>query len=269
MKRHLFLERYLAGEHVTVWRELRDLGDKVLDEPLRSEALEVCREIVRRVRFNLRTLHARLVDLAYEFEEPSNALVDADPAAAAEVDVLEQMLGAFPLIARIWYQTFASVNFSQAEHQRVYRGGIRPRAESGILGLGSHPVLVFQSLKACRAQLQLMAAQQEEHIRQMEECGWEELAEASYTGKFLPLGGWASNCEPKGFRLPCFGIDGVICNDGGGDVYFVDKLRFAFRWGGFPFWQWSFKRRDSYSPGEYRPEFKKLLPLLKEGLLDL
>jgi hypothetical protein len=85
----------------------------------------------------------------------------------------------------------------------------------------------------------------------------------------LPLGGWASNCEPKGFQLPCSGVDAVIYNDGGGDTYFVDELRSAFRWGGFPFWQRSLKKSDFYSPMEYRPNFEKLLPVLKEGLMEL
>jgi len=266
MARSRFLERYLTGEHVPVWRELIELGDKVLDEPLRAEALGVCEEIVRRARVNLRTLHGRLLELGYEFADPHAALVDAGPDAAAEIEKVEQELGAFPVFARVWYQTFASINFCQAEQQRVYKEGIRPPEGPDIFGLGSHPVLIFQSLDRCQAQLQHMATEQEEHIRQMKESGEEEPSES---GQFLPLGGWASNCDPKGFTLPCFGIDGVIYNDGGGDTYFVDELRSAFHWGGFPFWQWVFKKRDSYSPMEYRPSFEKLLPVLKEGLLKL
>ncbi|HEX4611722.1 MAG TPA: hypothetical protein VH092_26230 [Urbifossiella sp.] len=111
-----FLDRYLAGAHVAVWRELIDLGDKILEEPLRSEALRVCEEIVRRARLNLHTLRARLPELGYEFADPASALVDAGPDAGAEIDAMEQELGAFPLIARVWYRTVAAVDFRQAEH---------------------------------------------------------------------------------------------------------------------------------------------------------
>lgn len=269
MGKSSFLERYLAGEHVPVWRELIELGPKVLDDPLRTDALAVCEEIVRRAHANLLTLQVHLKDLGYEFADPHVALIDAGAGAIDEIAKAERELGAFPLIARVWYQTFASVDFCQADHQRAYWEGIRPPEGPDIFGLGSHPVLIFQSFEDARAQLQHMAAEKEEYIRQMKEDGWDESSEHVESGKFFPLGGWASNCEPKGFPLPSCGIDGVIYNDGGVDTYFVDELRSAFRWGGFPFWQWVFTEQDFYSPMEYRPNFEKLLPVLKEGLLEL
>jgi hypothetical protein len=251
-----FLERYQTGELVSVWSELIDFGREVLEKPLRSEALEVCEEIVRRARLNLRMLHTRLLDLGYEFAEPHAALVDAAPDAGIQIEEFERKFGTFPLIARVWYQTLGSVNFCQAVRQRAYRQGVRPPAGPDIFGLGSHPVLIFQSLERCREQLHQMAAQQEEYICQMKEG---ESGECVRAYQFLPLGGWASNCEPKGFRLPCSGVDAVIYNDGGGDIYFVDELRSAFRWGGFPFWQSSLQKPDFDSPMEYRPNFAKLL----------
>src|SRR5262245_51509954 len=115
-----FLPRYLAGEHLAVWRELIEMGREVLEEPLRSEALAVCQEIVRRARLNLRTLYTRLLDLGYEFAEPHAALVDAAPDAGTQIEEFERKLGRSPLIARVWYQTLGSVNFCQAERQRAY-----------------------------------------------------------------------------------------------------------------------------------------------------
>jgi hypothetical protein len=285
-----FLERYLAGEHVPVWRELIELGGNVCNEPLRSEALRVCEEIVRRARFNLRTLHARLLDLGYVFEDPSNSLVHAGPDAGVEIDKIEQELGALPLIARVWYRTFGSVNFCQAEHERMfkYTGDMRPPHGPDIFGLGSSCVLFFHSLDGCRAERQRMDAEREESLRQMDAETKEYFREMAAqldeerrqneeepvkSRQFLPLGGSASNCEPKGFELPCVGVDGVIYDDDIGDgtsgTYFLDELREAFHWGGFPFWKSIFTNRDFYLPIHYRPNYEKLLPVLKDGLLEL
>lgn len=264
-----FFERYQAGAYVPVWRELIALGSEVRDEPLRSEAISVCVEIVQRARHNLRTLHVRLRELGYEFADSDGALVDASSDAEADIETVEREFGVLPLIAHKWYATLASVNFCQAEKQRVYRQAIQPPAGPDIFGLGSHPVLIFQSLTCCREQVQQMTTEREEHSRQMKESEWEEPSDANEVRQFLPLGGWASNCEPKGFPLPCEAVDAVIYNDGGGDIYFVDELRLAFRWGGFPFWQWGLQKPNFYSPFEYRPNSQKLLPLLKEGLLEL
>ncbi len=239
------------------------------DEPLRSEAISVCEEIVRRAQLNLRILHARLLELGYEFADPENSLVDAPPNAEADIETVERELGMLPLIARKWYATLASVNFCQSEKQRVFWQEVHPPAGPDIFGLGSHPVLIFQSLSSCRQQLQQMTIERQEHVRQMKEKVLERPYETNRVGHFLPLGGCASNCEPKGFWLPCEAVDGVIYDDGDGDTYFVDELRLAFRWGGFPFWQWGLKKPDFYSPYEYRPNFEKLLPLLKEGFVEL
>jgi hypothetical protein len=266
-----YFDRYMAGEHVLVWQELIALGDQVRQEPLLSESLRVCTELVRRVRLNLRTLHCRLQELGYQFADPEASLLDATECAIDKVREVERQLGVFPLLARVWYQTFDSVDFRQAESQlRVYDYGIRPPAGPDIFGLGSHPVLIFQGLDRCNEQLRQMDAEEEKHLQAVKEWGPEyQPLDEGPSGPFLPLGGWASNCEEKGFRLPCLGIDGVLYNDGGGDTYMADELRRAFQWGGFPFWQWAFKKADFYAPYQYRPNIEKLLPILKEGLVEL
>lgn len=263
----MYFDRYLGGDHLAVWRELINLGDAVLEEPLRSDALRVCEEVVRRARVNLQTLHCRLLNLGYEFAEPAVALVDAGADAVRQVDEFEREVGAIPLVARVWYQAFQSVDFSQADSQRACRDTITPPPAPDVFGLGSHLVLIFQSLTRAREQLMVLSAEYKERLEQVP--NQEEYGLSEEYGNYLLSGGWASNCEPKGFVLPARGIDAVFYNDGGGDTYFVDQLRKAFEWGGFPFWQWSLKKRKFYSPCEYKPNFARLLPILKEGLLPL
>jgi hypothetical protein len=266
-KRRPFCDRYQAGEHVAVWRELIAPGEAVRHEPLLSDATAVCNEIVRRAQINLRLLHRRLLDLGYEFAEPQAALKDAAEEAPSRIDAFENEFGRIPVIARSWYSTFESVNFCQADRQQASRKGGFPPSAPDINGLGSHPVLFFQGLERSREQFETLKAEHGESAKEARELG-----HAYYPTEFgshLFLGGWASNSDPKGFALPCMGIDGVIFNDGGGDTYFVDELRQAFQWGGFPFWQWGLKKPKFYAPMEYRPNFEKLLPLLKEGLLEV
>jgi hypothetical protein len=266
-RKHDYFNRYQAGQHVAVWQELIALGEAVREEPFLAEATAVCTEIIRRAQFNLRTLHGRLVELGYEFAEPDGALVDAADDAPGRIDAFEREFGTVPIVARIWYTTFESVNFCQAESQRANMKGGFPPAAPDIYGLGSHPVLVFQSLERSRQQFKELKAEHEDDAKEAREFG-EEFHPTEF-GSHLFLGEWASNCEPKGFALPCAGIDGVIFDDGGGDTFFVDELRKAFRYGGFPFWEWSLKKPKFYSPMEYRPNFAKLLPVLREGLLEL
>lgn len=190
---------------------------------------------------------------------------DAAEDAPKRIDEFEKEFGTIPVVARLWYTTFDSVNFCQADSQRAYLEGGFPPSGPDIRGLGSHPVLHFQSLERSRAPLKALKAEHEHFAKEAREYAHEFHQFCSH----LLLGGWASNCDPKGFALPCLGVDGAIFNDGDGDTFFVDELRMAFQWGGFPFWQWGLDKPRFYSPMEYRPNFEKLLPLLKEGLLEL
>lgn len=62
-----FLERYLSGEHESVWNELVQLGAAVRQEPVYTDALAVAREIMRRVRQDIELLIDRLIQRNFVF----------------------------------------------------------------------------------------------------------------------------------------------------------------------------------------------------------
>jgi len=65
-----FLERYLNGQSAEVWSDLVALGDQVRKEPVLSEAQAVANETMRRARHNLEVLIPRLANAGYRFGIP-------------------------------------------------------------------------------------------------------------------------------------------------------------------------------------------------------
>lgn len=259
-----YLERYLAGDREAVWDELIGLGEQVRSRPLLDAAGAVARETVRRAKHNIELIHRRLLALGYEFADPQAAFVPAGPDAPDRIAEMERRLGTFPLLARAWYESLASVDFSQAESQ--LRGPTGP----DVNGLGSHPALIMQSLDRCWEAWLQMGEEHEQHCRDVahlaaEDPEWHRQLTRPME-PFLPTGGAASNCDPKGFALPCLGADGVLYNDGGGDMYLVKALRRCFEWGGFPFCHYH-AAGNRPLPWEARPNWKRVIPLLREGLL--
>jgi hypothetical protein len=79
-----FFQRYLRGEHQTVWRELQTLGLQVRQDPYAADALAVATETMARVRSNVQLLVSRLPALKYEFET-DGALLDEREAKLASL----------------------------------------------------------------------------------------------------------------------------------------------------------------------------------------
>ena len=247
-------ERYTAGEHAPVLGELAARGAEVWAPPLRADAWRVAQEVVDRAYWNLSLLARRLTEMGYEFANPTAVLVLASPGDRARVADVEATQGRLPMILEAWYAKIGSVDFSQAEEQLA---GSRS-AEGGVAGLGMNAVLVIHSpAAALRLQKEL----------QREES--ETVEEGASHGSFFPIGGCASNCEPRGGNLPSSRFDDVIYNDGGGDITFVDELRSAFRWGGFPFWRHKVERPKKIQGTGPEPDFARLLPKLTEGLVAI
>jgi hypothetical protein len=65
-----FLEHYLNGQHTEVWTDLIALGDEVRKDPVLTDAQAVANETMRRARQNLETLIPRLAAAGYRFGIP-------------------------------------------------------------------------------------------------------------------------------------------------------------------------------------------------------
>src|SRR5262249_38409309 len=156
--------------------------------------------------------------------------------------------------------SLASVDFCQAKSQLCGPTG------SDVNGLGSHPVMVMQSLDGCWAMWLGLCEDHEERCRDVAHLETDDPELYRQLTRplqpFLPTGGWASNCTPMGFSLPCLAADGVLYNDGGGAMYWVKVLRRCFEWGGFPFCHY-YAAGNAPLPWEARPNWERVIPLLR------
>jgi hypothetical protein len=234
-----FLERYRAGERKKVWRELRRLGPHVFHDRYHADALGVARETMTRALHNLKLIHARLVDLDYKFDEPDLAFAPAQWDAKIDLAVVENEVEYIPLSVRAWYEAICSVDFIQREDQLR---GYSPSEDVG--GLGDGFPMVVRNLKDA----------------------WSD-RQQNTVGFFLPMGVCCGNHDPKGFQLPNPSADLVFYNDGR-NMYFVDELRWYFKWGGFPSAQHFLSGGDPL-PGYARPNAQKIIPILQRDLLEL
>jgi hypothetical protein len=247
--------RYRSGDCEAVVRELVNLGKNVTEPSIRVDIEAVARELVDRSLQNLYRLRDRLRDLGYLFEHPEDALVEATADDLSALEAVESGIGVLPIIVRKWYERIKSVDFSQQKTQLFSKD---EASCCPVSGLGLHTPLVFLSIPKC-------LVLQDQLCNQAESFG----DDPRKFKNFLPLGGWGSNSNPKGFWLPSESFDAEYYNEGAGGVYFVEELRIAFRWGGFPFWRRLLTDKKRVQPLHCLPSFQTILPILTDGLLRI
>lgn len=179
--------RYKSGECETVIRELVNHGKTIYEPSVFPDAVSVACEVVDRSFKNLCLLLKRLNELGYLFQHPEDALVEACSDDVAAIDNVEAQMGVVPLVVRKWYERIKSVDFTQQETQMFSNDG-SPCVP--VSGLGLNTPLVFLSLPKC-------LLLQEDLCKQAASVG----DDPSHWKRFLPLGAWASNSNPKGFSL--------------------------------------------------------------------
>ena len=281
-------DRYLAGAHQDVWRELQAQGTSVRSDPLLADALAVAHETMRRVEANVRTLVARLLALGYRFrteagdwqerEGRMNAALTFKPrpdeialrsphvrdvlkrleeartqlegvmetARAVPRDdsihphepppadtgkllaKLEKKAGALPLSLRAFYEVVGSVDF-----------------------IGSHPSLAPPKSSLCPDPLVIYPL--EDVLAYLDEIDHDDddcrlILAPDDIHKAGQSGG-----EPYEMAAPDARADGELLNERH-ELPFVDYLRLAFRFGGFP----GYEGHDPVPPE---------IETLREGLL--
>jgi hypothetical protein len=242
-------ERYVAGEHRDVWRELVALGAAVREDAHAADALAVAYETMRRVDTNLRTLIERLTAIGYRFtpngagqsavSRLSGGLLDMlawtrdmmrggasqgtpqrvsqklqphvppGPNAAREVADFEKEFGVLPLSLRAFYEVVGEVNLI----------GNHPTLDPPGNAIATDPLVVYG--------LDVGALEYDEE-------GDEEGAPSAITiapddlHKANVSGG-----DPYTMTFPDPRADGELIDERHG-VFFVDYLRLCFEFGGFP-----------------------------------
>jgi hypothetical protein len=207
-----YLERYLAGEHAHVWREIVALGDAVRDEPALADAEAVARAMMGRVRRNIERLIPRLRERSYTF-------ANAEPLSAPDENVegylaaMEEW-GPLPLALRVFWEVVREVSLDGS-------------FSSGDSGLGQaqfplSPLTVAGPLASFDNWME--AYEEEEPSAYLDVCYDPSHVLGAFT---LP-----GPCWPADTELLMAQQD--VLTGPYGPMLFVEYLRLALEYGGFP-----------------------------------
>jgi hypothetical protein len=205
-------------------KEVRDAVCRSWSNLDREKLIEIADEFVERSIQNLKRIHDSLLKLGYRFASPDSCFVLHEFPDDNATQSLKTSLGEIPLIVDRWYRRVKSVDFSQCHEQFTDR-------TSPLSGLGWHTLLIVQSIDNALQQWEEYCEGCESDNEHRKKNG-DPVSPAP--SPVLFIGGSASNCDSKGFELPNSGFDGVLYNDGGGDMRFGDELAEAFGCCGFP-----------------------------------
>jgi hypothetical protein len=212
--------RYCRGEHEAAWKELR--ADEAIDGDRRAEALAVATETMRRVARCADVLAERLsagrwVGLTGRFRWPPR------PENSTIIRDIEQFTGApLPPSLRAFWDIVGGIDFVWD-----YKTGRRsPDFGTGVDMAQMDPLCV----DACEHVTYLLEEWDDRRSRVDPELNdpWDLDLAPDYLHKAKISGG-----APYGIELPFLGADPIFAEEEH-VLPFVDYLRLAFRWGGFP-----------------------------------
>ncbi len=282
-------DRYAAGEHEQVWKDLVALGPVVRQDPHAADALAVAYETMGRVAANVRTVVARLNAMHYEFKTEAKRVDDWVHRAEGAISLAQHSarnVSSSPHVQNL----LKMVNEVQATiTQQVDKAKKSPRDEmvrthipstphvrkqlarlekvAGVLPLslrvfyevvgsvdwrGRHPALAPQQGSICPDPLVVFPLDDvfEELKQRPADEGENVLMIAPDDLHKSDISGG----EPYEIAVPDLRADGELLNESH-RLLFVDYLRLCFRFGGFP----GYDHIDQGLPSE--------IETLRQGLL--
>jgi len=220
-------DRYQAGAHRDVWRELVSLGDTVREGSLLADALAVAYETMRRVQANARTVVERLTAMHYTFGMPRSPLDVALMGAAGtrhvpglsaraltppSADIHDQIVrferqhAVLPLSLRVFYEVVGELDLI----------GTHPTLAPPDGPVAADPLVVYALDEG------LVDDDDEDGRASVITIAPDDLHKANISGG-----------DPYQIGIPDLRADGELLNERH-RLFFVDYLRLCFRFGGFP-----------------------------------
>ncbi len=263
-----WLERYRAGEHRRVWLEMTAIGDAIRpktaarvpsqlawEDVLRetrddryftrnADAVAVAQETMQQARQNVEMLVARLRILGHQFMEPDWAFIPPPPDTSAQLRAFERLIGPFPLSIQAWYEQVGT----------VYLRGEHPRLSKYRWDWAYH-YSTFPDPLEFAGPFNYLQSEYDEWL------SYQKQGDASPFGiKFS--GDDYNKANISGgpayeIVLPNAAADAPVRYAPYGEIMFVEYLRLAFQWGGFP----GFSNYPDYPQEE--------IAFLTDGLLPL
>jgi hypothetical protein len=287
-----FLNRYLAGERVAVWRELASLGEEVRKKRYSADASAVAQETMRRARHNVELLIPRLDAIGYRFmtmqdhdrctREATSRVFSIIAEISAKMDPADKRRFDHLRIMRL--PEFKTALLERAEHARqatiqsldgAQRRAKTPLKDPTVLSSpGKQTARELDQLeKLAGGPLPISLRAWYEQVGGVSLLGWHSLlspnADEPHCGYPDPLiieplksvirqfsleefegrayvylapddvtKGGSAGCGPYGMRVPDASADGVFAVVGSRKgPSFINYLRNAFKWGGFPGWE--------------------------------
>lgn len=238
---------YVRGETIRAWEALR-LQDRQRSRKAREA---VVRMFVERATHNFERLVENLSGVGYRFcaERPFARRVG--PRDRSQDRALAPRM---PLLMREWYCRIERVDLRQ-DPEQMYDD------QSHLISLGYCATAVMLPFDEGRRMAE------EEELTPMDYDS--EPPRPARDSAFVCLGAFASNCDAIGYWVESVPFDPIIFDDGAGPVTMADHIRHIFEWGGFPLWKHMILTPERAPVLEAHPDFPKLLPALRRGLVAL
>jgi hypothetical protein len=208
-----YLERYLHGEYKPVWTELMALGT-IEDPEILKDAEAVATETMERVQINVERIIERLKNLNYEFTYPSEIYFPPSPDIDQKIQELSRLAGSIPMSLRFFYRMIGSINLT-GTHKSFF-----PEDYPEPLVIESFPYFLDFSFPEWRERMKELPVKEQKKFRM-------ELS-PDYPQKTSGKGGL-----PYSIELPNPAVDAPYLEEWH-KTTFIDYLRIAFQWGGFP-----------------------------------